>query len=1574
MNQSLLKFRQRIKLTVALVLYVQLVFSQNLVVWELSGATGSQTSNTPSTLTTGINSGLLNRGAGITAVGFSGSINANGWFNSSSPTTLTEAITNNDYYQFSLTIADGYKAKLTGIGLVLRASNTGPNKVTLRSSADNFSTDLGSAIVTTDPVWETITFANALTQVTGTITFRLYGYGSAANAGSNPGLTGTLRIGAGAIAADNDLVMVGTVAPTVNLAASSTSGSETDKTEITLTATTSSNVAGDQTVEVEVSGTGVSTGDYTLSAAKITILSGKNSGSITFKVVDDFIAENTEIATLTVINPSSGISLGETTSQMITITDNDVPGIILTESGGTTKVKEGAETDSYTIVLKSDPMANVTINITPGGQTTTNPTSVVFTPANWNVVQTVTVTAVDDALIEGNHTETITYTTSSEDPNYNAVVVPAITVTIADNDEAFNCPILASTSSTNVEVCSGDNSTDVSFTSTRNDLDVKLVYFTSAQTGTTMYSGGTSLGSSLTPTGTSSPYLLNFNDLAFPLNSTGVAVKYYVYAILDVTDAQLTEITCRPYVSFEVIIKPLVTASAVISSDDSDNNIIAGTTVNFTAVATNGGDAPSFQWKKNNQNVGTSSTTYTDALLADGDVISCVLTSNAACAASTTATSNEISMKVTPAEVMCVPPTAFEVTGGGSFCVGGDGVEIGLANSEKGVKYQLKKGDDNVNAPIEGTGSAISFGKIAVAGNYTVVATRTVGGCSATFSTISVTIETTPTRFTVSGGGSYCGGNEVVISLSNSETGVLYSLVKDNKVVLNSKVVGTGRGINFAGVTTSGIYTIEASLGNCNIGMEGSAAVMFKEPIHATISGNSEVCKNSPSPLVTFSATGGTSPYTFVYSLNGEPNQTTTTSTVSVPTSTTGVFTYTLVSVTDANGCTGILSNAPAKISVVGAPRVTLSVQQTTVNEGTPQVFCDTDSNPVNPLQFTVTGLCVAGSPVWRVQVGNGSWSSWSTTPPVSQLSNNQPHRYQAACDIHCPATFTSLMEVTINQRASVPQAVSLTADGVNVAAGETKEVCSSASQGLLFYATCGAEEVVVYSVDGGDYSATIPTALIDNQFHNYRVRCRKSDGTALCVESESGVMRLKLVAMPAAPTAVLSSTVSCQSGASFSGQASCGNLKTAWYNALTEAVLPNLPVTVPAVTTSYYARCQTENGCLSGKSNVVTFTVNPVHIAPVVTVSQASVCMGTTVTVSSNCPAGSSTFWNTGVTSPSFDVSFNNVTKQSYWAKCIFEGGCQSLESAHQDIRWNAFVVTLINLGQGQSAVKPTNNRDEWKNNFIGRDGGAELEQSTQQNPTLYFVENTNKTAPRYWTINVEACGLGTGGSLTFDLLATPEMGVIRSYNTHENNAPYFMYANREGWTELYGPNHPAYGFYEDNGSGGNVYDAGLPKGLYKLSVRYWDMKGWGSIYPATRKPQGNVLAYQEYWFRIQSKDGVGVGAARAVDSSQQVAANGRTNVSDNGQRITDKGASATVLPNPISNILYLQVQDSKGQEVQATLMEVSGRQVLRRVFVPETNDHHEEMDTEGLESGVYLLKIVASNKQMTLKVVKVQ
>ena len=111
--------------------------------------------------------------------------------------------------------------------------------------------------------------------------------------------------------------------PTVNLNISTNSGTEAGATAITVTAVASSPVSSTQTVALGVSGTGITAGDYTLTNTTITIPAGATTGTVTFTVVDDVIFETTEIAALTIGSPSAGIVLGATTSQNITILDND---------------------------------------------------------------------------------------------------------------------------------------------------------------------------------------------------------------------------------------------------------------------------------------------------------------------------------------------------------------------------------------------------------------------------------------------------------------------------------------------------------------------------------------------------------------------------------------------------------------------------------------------------------------------------------------------------------------------------------------------------------------------------------------------------------------------------------------------------------------------------------------------------------------------------------------------------------------------------------------------------------------------------------------------------------------------------------------------------------------------------------------------------------------------------------------------------------------------------------------------------------------------------------------------------
>lgn len=109
-------------------------------------------------------------------------------------------------------------------------------------------------------------------------------------------------------------------------------------------------------------------------------------------------------------------------------------GVIITESGGTTDVTENGVSDIYTVVLGSQPAADVTVTVAPDSQVAVDQTSLLFTTGDWASPQTITVTAVDDPDLEGSHSGIISHSASSGDSSYDGIPVASVTVNIADND------------------------------------------------------------------------------------------------------------------------------------------------------------------------------------------------------------------------------------------------------------------------------------------------------------------------------------------------------------------------------------------------------------------------------------------------------------------------------------------------------------------------------------------------------------------------------------------------------------------------------------------------------------------------------------------------------------------------------------------------------------------------------------------------------------------------------------------------------------------------------------------------------------------------------------------------------------------------------------------------------------------------------------------------------------------------------------------------------------------------------------------------------------------------------------
>lgn len=155
---------------------------------------------------------------------------------------------------------------------------------------------------------------------------------------------------------------------------------------------------------------------------------------------------------------------------------------------------------------------------------------------------------------------------------------------------------------------------------------------------------------------------------------------------------------------------------------------------------------------------------------------------------------------------------------------------------------------------------------------------------------------------------------------------------------------------------------------NCN----ANASVTITQPASlpsAAISGTALACNGGSSPLITFTGSGGTPPYTFTYNINGGANTTTTsgsTVTISASTRTSGTFTYNLVSVTDANSCV---------TSQSGSATITIDPRPTSVLSGS-QIICNGNS-------ATLT-VVFTGTPPWSLTYSDGT-----TSTTVNNINTN---------------------------------------------------------------------------------------------------------------------------------------------------------------------------------------------------------------------------------------------------------------------------------------------------------------------------------------------------------------------------------------------------------------------------------------------------------------------------------------------------------------------------------------------------------------------------------------------------------
>jgi hypothetical protein len=316
---------------------------------------------------------------------------------------------------------------------------------------------------------------------------------------------------------------------------------------------------------------------------------GTNSTSYTYTPVQGDVVT----CTLTSVNPCALVAVVTSNPVSITVNPNVVVNVSITESANTICLGTAVTYTATPVNGGTTPVYEWKINGANAGEN--NP---VFTciPANGDIV-TCTVTS------------SLTCTTGNQVVS-NAVVMVILPVPVVS---------VSITASTN-GVCAG---TVVDYTATP-------------------VNGG------------SNPVIQwKVNGL-----NVGTNNSTYSYSPLngDIITCSLTSSeSCAPVSVVSNSITAIVNQMLAVGINiiESSNDVCEGTPVTFTAVPTNGGTSPYYQWMLNGNNTGSNSMYYSYTP-SNGDVVACELTSSILCSLNSTAVSNTVVMTTVPAPLVSV--------------------------------------------------------------------------------------------------------------------------------------------------------------------------------------------------------------------------------------------------------------------------------------------------------------------------------------------------------------------------------------------------------------------------------------------------------------------------------------------------------------------------------------------------------------------------------------------------------------------------------------------------------------------------------------------------------------------------------------------------------------------------------------------------------------------------------------------------------------------------------------------------------------------------------------------------------
>lgn len=384
-----------------------------------------------------------------------------------------------------------------------------------------------------------------------------------------------------------------------------------------------------------------------------------------------------------------------------------------------------------------------------------------------------------------------------------------------------------------------------------------------------------------------------------------------------------------------------------------------------------------------------------------------------------------------------------------------------------------------VASVVSGTGvvSALSAG--------TTNITYSIGGCIATK---VLTVNTSPTAFTVTGGGGVCaGGTGVNIGLSGSET-ALISYVLYNGASPVTTVNGTSAAFNFGTYNTAGTYTVLATnpVNSCTTAMNGSAIITITPPVVPSVSIASSIapgaCAGATGTYTATPVNGGSSP-TYSWSVNG----------VSVGV-TTNTYTYTpaIGDVITVDLTTGGICASPT--TAAGSHTDSLT------NNEIP--FVTVTVSPGNPIcegslaTFLATGTFGGTAPTYRwtkngINVATGPTFSYVPTGGDNVFCKMLSNYVCRLAD----SVFSSHVIMVVNAPIPAPAVTIIANPGTHINAGQADSL-------VAVVTSTGPVPTYQWYINGVAVAGETNALYVSNAFVNHDIVSCKVTNTDACAAS----------------------------------------------------------------------------------------------------------------------------------------------------------------------------------------------------------------------------------------------------------------------------------------------------------------------------------------------------------------------------------------------------------------------------------------------------------------------------------------